>query len=130
MRSSSLLADAEVRRSQFEHLIRPLNHELERLLFYKQVAIEDTHWHNLGPSVVEAMHLTGATSVLDWLTRLGRLSGTRVQPVSPWNTSRHCGQCGQEGQLANDRFLCPVCPPVHRDLNAAAFIRRRVLGKP
>lgn len=120
------LADAVVRHTQFARLRDDLNATLTHLLSYRHVAIEDMNWHNFTPGVRDAMDCTGVTSVLEWLTSLGRVSGTRVVPVAPAGTSQHCAQCGRAGQLDGVLFLCPgaACRPADRDLNAAGYIRR------
>lgn len=126
--TGSPVADAVVRRAQFERLSGPLDDALRQILRYTHVAIERTEWGGLQPGVREAMDLTGVTSVLAWLVRLGRLSGTRVLPIAPEGTSVHCASCGQEGRLSGSLFLCPQCPPADRDFNAARYMRRVVVG--
>jgi Putative transposase DNA-binding domain len=125
------LADALVRRAQFERLSPALDRMLRHLLGYDALAVEATRWSGLRAlgrtSSVEAMARTGLTSLLPWLEALGPLTGTRVQRVSPWHSSHRCGHCGRPGQRDAQHFECAVCGREDADVSAARYLRRRAL---
>ena len=123
------LAAAAVRHAQFQRWAAELDRTLRALLTYRRVAIEGTHWRPLdGTPELEAMALSGMTEVAHWLSEFGRVTGTRVERISPWQGSGQCGQCGRAGRREKRQFHCPACGShADADLNAAAWYRRQAL---
>lgn len=118
---------AMVRRAQFLRSVDDLNHALLELLTYQTVAIEGTRWSGLaGTPELASMQATGITEVRHWLSELGRVTGTRVIPVSAWQGSHRCGTCGRFGFRDGAQFTCRACGITRdADFNAAMWYRRQ-----
>lgn len=120
------LEAAVIRRAQFGRRSAALDRTIREILTYWNIAIEGTHWGPLqGTPELESMSRSGVTDLAHWLSELSRITGSRVQLMSPWQGSHRCSRCGRAGSRSGRSFHCERCG--HRgdaDDNAAAWYRR------
>lgn len=122
---AGLLVDAILRRAHFQRRATDLDRALRAILAYRDIAVEDAHWHDLaGTPELQEMMLSGVTELPHWLRELSRVTGSRTRGVSAWHGSHRCGGCGRPGEREGPRFTCVACGVSDADANAARWYRR------